>query len=86
MGSGRYFLTCSRYIELNLVRAWMLAQPNEYPWSSYSANAEGCTDPLLTPHPEYRGLGNEPTSRSSAYWALFAEMLSDELVDEIRIH
>ena len=25
--SGRYFLACSRYIELNPVRAWMVAEP-----------------------------------------------------------
>jgi hypothetical protein len=84
--SGRYFLACSRYIEVNPVRAWMVAQPNEYPWSSYGANADGRTDPLLTPHPEYLGLGDDPASRSSAYRASFAEALPDELVEEIRIH
>lgn len=50
--SGRYYLACSRYIELNPARAWMVAQPNEYPWSNYGANAEDRTDSLLTPHPE----------------------------------
>ena len=86
VGSGHYFLACSRYIELNPVRAWLVAQPNEHPWSSYGANADGRTDPLLTPHSEYLGLGNDPASRASAYRALFAEVLPDELVDEIRIH
>lgn len=84
--SGRYFLACSRYIELNPVRAWMVAQPNEHSWSSYGANAEGSADPLLTPHPEYLGLGTNPASRAWAYRALFAEVLPDELVEEIRIH
>ena len=37
--SGRSFLACSRYIELNPVRAWMVAQPNECTWSSHSANS-----------------------------------------------
>lgn len=86
VGSGRYFLACSRYIELNPVRAWMVARPTEYPWSSYGANAEGRPNPLLAPHPEYLALGNEPTGRRSAYRALFAEVLPDELVEEIRIH
>ena len=27
--SGRYFLACSRYIELNPVRAWMVAEPGK---------------------------------------------------------
>ena len=39
LDSGRYFLACSRYIELNPVRAWTAAQPGDYPWSSHGANA-----------------------------------------------
>lgn len=30
--SGRYLLTCKRYIELNPVRAEMVKHPREYPW------------------------------------------------------
>ncbi len=45
--SGSYFLACSRYIELNPVRAWMVAQPGDHPWSSHGANAAGRVDPLL---------------------------------------
>ncbi len=82
--SGRYFLACSRYIELNPVRAWMVAQPEDHPWSSYAANATGRVDPLLTPHPEYLALGADPTARASAYRALFADALPDELIAEIR--
>jgi putative transposase len=84
--SERYFLTCSRYIELNPVRAWMVAQPNEYAWSSYRAQAGGDADPLLTPHSTYLALGTDPASRASAYRALFAEVLPHELVEEIRSH
>ena len=56
-----YFLACSRYIELNPVRAWMVAEPGEHPWSSYRANAEGRVESLLTPHPAY--LGSVPGRR-----------------------
>jgi putative transposase len=35
VGSSRYFLACSRYIELNPVRAWMVARPDDYAWSSW---------------------------------------------------
>ncbi len=31
--SDGYFLACSRYIELNPVRAWMVAEPADHPWS-----------------------------------------------------
>ena len=34
--SERYFLACSRYLDLNPVRAKMVNHPGEYPWSSYS--------------------------------------------------
>ncbi|HMV21701.1 MAG TPA: transposase [Rhodocyclaceae bacterium] len=36
-----YLLGCQRYIELNPVRASMAANPAEYRWSSYRANAQG---------------------------------------------
>lgn len=81
-----YFLTCSRYIELNPVRAWMVAQPNGYAWSSYGANSGASTNPLLTPRSEYVGLGSDAASRASAYRALFADALPADLVEEIRIH
>ena len=45
--SDQYLLTCMRYIELNPVRADMVKQPNEYPWSSYAANAEGKNNKLI---------------------------------------
>jgi putative transposase len=82
--SGHYFLACSRYIELNPVRAWMVAQPDDHAWSSYGANAVGRFNPLVTPHPEYVALGADPAARSSAYRALFADALPDDLVEDIR--
>jgi len=39
-----YLLGCQRYIELNPVRANMVAHPAEYRWSSYRANAQGEAD------------------------------------------
>jgi putative transposase len=52
-----YFLTVSRYIELNPVRAKMVTSPNEYIWSSYRGNAMGKEIQLLTPHRVYLNLG-----------------------------
>ena len=82
--SSRYFLACSRYIELNPVRAWMVARPGDYAWSSWRAHAGKRFDPLLTPHPEYLALGADSAARASAYRALFEEQLPDQLVAEIR--
>ena len=37
--TDRYLLLCYRYIEMNPVRAGMVATPGAYPWSSYRQNA-----------------------------------------------
>ena len=68
----RHLLACMRYIEENPVRAGLAAQPGEYPWSSYRANALGEDDALLTPHSHYCSLGRSPQERRAAYAALFA--------------
>ncbi len=38
VGNDRYFLMCHRYIEMNPVRAGMVAAPGAYPWSSFRQN------------------------------------------------
>ena len=68
---GRYLLSCMRYIELNPVRARMVASPGQYQWSSFRANALGEHDALLTPHAHYCALGRDAESRRAAYRALF---------------
>ena len=51
---GRHLLACRRYIQLNPVRASMVATPDAYGWSSYKTLALGAVAPLLTPHAAYR--------------------------------
>ncbi|MBI5753177.1 MAG: transposase [Hydrogenophilales bacterium] len=82
--SEPYLLTCSRYIELNPVRANMVAHPREYPWSSYHWHAEGRGDELLVDHPLYRRLGKNVEERQSAYRALFRAHLGEATLGEIR--
>ena len=48
-----YFLVCQRYIELNPVRAGIVEHPAQYRWTSYRANALGCRDPRVKPHPAH---------------------------------
>lgn len=79
-----YLLACQRYIELNPVRANMVAHPGEYHWSSYQANAQGVFDALLTQHPLYDALGMDTASRQAVYRELFRCELEPGLVDEIR--
>jgi len=80
----RYLLACQRYIELNPVRAKIVAHPAEYTWSSYRANAQGQVDTLLKPHPLFEALGSDSGDRQAAYRELFRDELEPGLVDEIR--
>ena len=73
---GRYLISCMRYIELNPVRARVVAWPGQYRWSSFRANALGQDDPLLTPHAHYCVLGRGPEARQAAYRALFHDHAS----------
>lgn len=79
-----YLLRCYRYIELNPVRARMVAAPGDYRWSSYRHNAYGVADPLVTPHAGFVALGTETQSRQSAYAALVAEIIPMDEIAEIR--
>jgi putative transposase len=82
--SEQYLLTCYRYIELNPVRAKMVAQPQEYPWSSYLCHAEGAANELIVDHPLYLSLGKDREERQVAYRALFAAHVSEVSMDDIR--
>ncbi len=74
-----YLLTCYRYIEMNPVRAGIAMNPEDYPYSSYHANALGKHDALITPHSVYEEYIN---SGRTAYIDLFMhEMSRKELID-----
>lgn len=79
-----YLLTCYRYIELNPVRASLVASPEEYRWSSYGVNGLGRYDPLISPHDLYFRLGNDPDTRQNAYRALFQSDLDQATLRTIR--
>lgn len=80
----RYLMQCYRYIELNPVRAGLVADPADHPWSSVHANALGRKDPLVTPHPAYLALGRGPKTRGRAYLALLAETLPEDTMEALR--
>lgn len=82
--SERYLLTCSRYIELNPVRAGMATAPGDYRWSSYCGNALGRTDTLITSHFVYQALGDSVEQRAEAYRTLFNRHLTKDDVTAIR--
>jgi len=63
----KHLLACGRYVELNPVRAGLVADPTAYPWSSYRAYAEGVGIPLLAQQPCYESLGASVSERQRAY-------------------
>jgi putative transposase len=82
--SETYFFACSRYIELNPVRAGLAAHPAHYHWSSFAANALGRHDRLLTPHWLYLSLGEDDVARRQRYAGMFATQPEAETVHALR--
>jgi putative transposase len=82
--SEDYVLACYRYIELNPVRAAMVAKAQHYRWSSFHANALGKANAMLVPHEQYARLGRSDAERRQAYRALFRAPLDETVADEIR--
>lgn len=74
--SDRYLLACMAYIDLNPIRAGMVAKPADYPWSSHAHYIGLRQDRLVTPHALVWGLGNTPFAREAAYADLVAQGLT----------
>ncbi len=79
-----YLLACYRYIELNPIRANIVINPIDYPWSSYAVNAGFRIRKNLTTHPLYQSLGLDDNKRHLAYQALFSDSLSNKTIDAIQ--
>lgn len=79
-----YLITCSRYIELNPVRAGMVRHPREYAWSSYHGRAMGRPDHLLDEDAWYVTLGDSPQARAAVYANWLEASISDNEWDRIR--
>lgn len=60
-------LACMAYIDLNPVRAGLVSEARNYPWSSHGHYTGIRSDSLITPHALYWALGNTPFEREVAY-------------------
>jgi hypothetical protein len=80
-----YLRLCLRCIEFNPVRANMVADPADYLWSSYRANALGEPNGILTPHLPYLALAAVSGERHEAYRALFRTALEDAPLAALRL-
>lgn len=66
----RYLLACMVYMDLNPVRAGMVADPRDHPWSSHRHYIGLLPDRRITPPSLYWSLGNTPFAREAAYTEL----------------
>lgn len=62
----------------------MVKIPEQYKWSSYSANSFGKIANLITPHKIFIALGKDHKTRQLNYRRLFEANLPVLVVDEIR--
>lgn len=65
--SERYLLACMAYLDLNPVRAGLVAHPADWSWSTYPHYAGLQANRRVVPHPLYWQLGNTPFAREAAY-------------------
>lgn len=79
-----YLFVCHRYIELNPVRAGMVAHPSLYRWSSHRCNAYGEVDLIITPHKLVTALATDTHARSHAYRQLFAGSEKKQELSQLR--
>jgi putative transposase len=77
--SERHLFACMVYLDLNPVRAGMVASPELHAWSSHGHYLGRRVDRLVTPHALYWGLGNTPFAREVAYGELVESGLTADL-------
>lgn len=74
-----YLLACTRYVELNPVRAGMVAKPQNYRWSSYGAKTGRVPEELVDYDECYMALATDAEGRRNAYQSwVTAGVSSDE--------
>jgi putative transposase len=77
INADEYLLACCRYVELNPVRAGMVEEPWQYPWSSCPAKTGEKELSWLDTDLFYMGLGNTSGERTERY-----KMWLDESIPE----
>ena len=73
-----YLAVCARYVELNPVRADLVARPRDWPWASARAHLSGRDDRLVTVRPML--------DRVADWRGLLADGMSAADLDRLRRH
>jgi len=84
VSSKEYLLSCSRYIELNPVRAGMVEDPSAYTWSSFAKKAKGTPDPVVDYDRVYTALGDKAAERQKVYEEYVSQTIPEEELKLIR--
>jgi len=79
-----YLLACVRYVELNPIKAKMVASLKDYPWSSYLERAGVKGRELLDLDSCYQSLGHTTKSRLTKYIGYLGESIESEEINLIR--
>lgn len=78
-----YLLVCHRYIELNPVRAGIVREPADFPWSSHRHYALG-NKSIVSRHAVFDQLGSDAMARRAAFLALFRDAIDAPMLERIR--
>lgn len=73
-----YLLACTRYIDLNPVKAGIVTDPVEYPWSSCRHHLGHEAAPLLDANPCMLDMGDTEESRQLAYRSFLDSGIPDQ--------
>ena len=84
ISTNDYLLNCCRYVELNPVRAGIVAVPEGYRWSSYGAKIGITNQDLLDFDPHYLGLASTEKKRQENYRDFVLGTISEEETEQIR--
>jgi putative transposase len=79
-----HLLTMLRYAESNPLRAGMVKDLADYPWSSYRAHALGETEELLSPPPIRLGVGRTEDARRAFWRDWLHSPLTQKELDRLR--
>ncbi|MBU4376551.1 MAG: transposase [Candidatus Omnitrophica bacterium] len=84
-----HLLVCARYIERNPLRASLVSELSEYPWSSYHYYATGKKDDIITPNILYDNFGNSSEEKRRNYIEYISEeqpyeLLLDEAIAKMK--
>lgn len=81
IGKDEYFIQCGKYIEFNPVRANIVIDPGDYPYSSYSHYSFGKDNDLITNDFFYEEMGGNNQEKQNKYIKL---VISDIIVNNYK--